>query len=120
LNSTAEEESPERRAVGEQLDVRLGLVLMLKGDALLNLGILGLHPGIQLVSVSVELGESLKTLLRTVVVNQPTGRLESVRQTFIKYRPFAPKQLIHTSGKTTISRPKQTAGIIWIPRGSCH
>lgn len=69
LNSTAEEKSSERRAVGEQLDVRLGLVLVLKGDALLNLGILSLHPGIQLVSMSVELSKSLETLIRAVVVN---------------------------------------------------
>lgn len=79
LNSTAEEESAERRPVREQLHVRLGLVLVLKGDALLDLGVLGLHPGIQLVSMSVELGEGLETLFWAVVVNQPTGRLEDIK-----------------------------------------
>lgn len=75
MNSTAEEESAERRPVREQLNVGLGLVLVLKGDTLLDLGVLGLYPGIQLVSISVEPGEGLEALVRAVVVNQPTGRL---------------------------------------------
>lgn len=80
LDSTAEEESSEGGPVREQLDVRLGLILVLIGDAFLDLGVLGLHPGIQLVSMSVELGEGLEALIRAVVINQPTGRLRSVRQ----------------------------------------
>jgi hypothetical protein len=33
--------------------------------------------------VSVELSKSLETLIRAIVVNQPTGRLESVRDSSI-------------------------------------
>jgi hypothetical protein len=119
LDSTAQEESSERRPVGEQLNIRLGLVLVLKGDTLLDLGILGLHPGVQLISMSMELGESLEALLRAVVVNQPTGRLRIVRQR-LRYTRCTSNRSIHTSGKTTISKPKATAGMIWIPKGSCH
>ena len=79
LNSTTKEESAERGPVLEQLNVRLGLVFMLIGDALLDLGVFGLDPGIKLVSVSVQLSKSLETLIRAVVVNQPTGRLRLVR-----------------------------------------
>lgn len=85
LNSTAEEESAERRPVLEQLGVGLGLILMFKGDALLDLGVFGLHPGIKLVSVSVQLSKSLETLIWAVVVNQPTGRLRVVREGYQAY-----------------------------------
>lgn len=78
LKSTAKEESAERGPVREQLDVRLRLVLVLKGDGFLDLGELGLHPWILLVSISVELGKGLETLIRAVVVNEPTGRLRRI------------------------------------------
>ena len=50
-------------------------MLMLKGDALLNLIIFSADSWIVLISVSVEFCESLETSLVTTMVNEPPGRL---------------------------------------------
>lgn len=75
LESTAEEQAAERRSALEQLDVRLGLILVLVRDTLLDLGVLGLNPGVMLVAMGMEFGQRAQTLLGSAVVDQPTRRL---------------------------------------------
>lgn len=49
---------------------------MFKRDALLDLGILCLHPRVVLVAICVELCQGAQTLFGPVVVDEPTGRLD--------------------------------------------
>lgn len=78
LNCHAQKQTAERRSILEQLDIGLGLVLMLIGDTLLDLSILSLHPGVILVAVGMESSQGTQALIRAVVVNEPTGRLDYV------------------------------------------
>jgi hypothetical protein len=45
---------------------------VLKGDALLNLGIFSLHPSIIFISVSVQLRQGLETFFGAIVIDEPT------------------------------------------------
>lgn len=78
LKSAGNEESAERRSVGEELDVRLGFVLMFEGNRFLNLIVLGSDPWIVDIAVGVEPGKSLETFVWAVVVNEPAMRIKLV------------------------------------------
>jgi hypothetical protein len=73
LEGTTEEETAERGARSEQLHVRLGLMLMLKGDGLPNLVVFRDNPRVVLVAMCMEFGEGLQSLFVTSMVNKPTG-----------------------------------------------
>ena len=75
LNGADEHQATQRRPVGEELLVRLGLVLVFVGDGILDLLELGAHPWIVLVTVGVQSRECGQTLLLVTVVDEPTRRL---------------------------------------------
>lgn len=58
--------------MGEQVEIGLGFVLVLEGNALLNLSILGLHPSVVFIAIGVQLGQCTQTLLGATIVNEPT------------------------------------------------
>lgn len=60
-------------------------MLVLVGDALLNLGKFSLHPSIGFISMGVQLGQSLEAFFGAVVVDEPTGRLNCVSCCILKY-----------------------------------
>ena len=83
MESAGNEESSGGGTVHKEFLVRLGLVLVLKSNRLLNCGILGLDKSIVDVAVRMELGESPQTLLAAVVIDEEapgpiklSGRLE--------------------------------------------
>ena len=76
LQCTAKEQPTERRAIVEQLDIRLRLVLMFERDALLNLRKFGLDPSVVFVPVRMQLGQGAQSLFTPVVVDEPTRRLD--------------------------------------------
>lgn len=75
LKGTAKEQTSERRPVLEQLGVRFSFVFMLEGDALLDLRVLGLNPGVIFISMSMKLCQGFQTLFGLIMIDQPTGRL---------------------------------------------
>ena len=52
---------------------------MFVGNALLDLGVLGLNPGIIFITVGMQLGQSLETLFSAAVVDEPTRGLSMIR-----------------------------------------
>lgn len=75
LDGASKEETAEAGLVGEELDIRLGLMLVLVRDGVLDLLELGLHPRIGGVAVGVELGKCSQTELGLAMVDEPARRL---------------------------------------------
>jgi hypothetical protein len=75
LQGAGDEQAAEARLVLEQLDVRLGLVLVLEGDGVLDRLELGLDPRVGGVAVGVQLGERLQAKVGLAVVDQPAWGL---------------------------------------------
>jgi hypothetical protein len=75
LESASKEETAEARLILEQLDIRLGRILLLVGKGFLDLLELGLDPDIVLIAMSMELCQILETLLTIALGDEPAGRL---------------------------------------------
>lgn len=57
---------------------------MFVGDALLDLGILGLHPGIVLIATCMEPCQGTQAFFWTVVIDEPTRRLGGLAEIAVK------------------------------------
>lgn len=71
LQRDAQQHSSEITLAPEQLPPRLGRVLMLERNLLLNLLELRAHPRVLLVAVCVEFGQGRQSFAGAVVVNEP-------------------------------------------------
>lgn len=72
LDRAGEEETPKARAVGEELNIGLCLMLMLKGQGVLDLIEFGADPRVVDVSVAMEFRQGAETLLDFTVVDEPS------------------------------------------------
>lgn len=90
---------------------------MLEGDALLDLRVLSLNPGILFIAMGMQLGQGSQAFFGLIVVDEPTGRLDHIL--LIGYQQCQGAGKL-TSGNTIIKQPSSTAGSICSPRGSCH
>jgi len=71
LQSTSDEKTSERGPVGEELHIRFGFVLVLVGDAVLDLVEFSTYPRIGFVSIRVKACECLETFVWTTMVYEP-------------------------------------------------
>lgn len=53
---------------------------MFVGNALLNLGVLSLNPGVIFITMGMQLGQSLETLFSAAMVDEPTRGLSMIRE----------------------------------------
>lgn len=72
LDSADQQQATERALVGEEFSVRLSGILVLVDDRVADLLVFRLHPGVRLVAVGVELGESTKASIWLAVVDEPS------------------------------------------------
>ena len=73
LDGAGEEEPTETGAIGEKLNVGLGLVLVLEGQGVLDLIEFSAYPRVVDVAIGVEFGEGAEAVVDAAVVDEPAA-----------------------------------------------
>jgi len=116
LQGTAQEKSPKRGGGSEELEIRLGFVVVLVGNRGLDLFVLCHDPGVLFVAMRVELGQDLEGFVRFVVVHKPSGTLwehedkKTEEDGWYNLQTEGHSPLCAVVGNMDVSRPRDPGG----------
>ena len=116
MQGTAQEKPSKRGGGSEQLEIRLGFVVVLEGDGSLDLFVLGHDPRVLFVAVSVELGQNFEGFVGFVVVHEPSGTLrehedkKTEEDCWYNLQTEGHPPLCAVVGNMDISRPRDPGG----------
>lgn len=116
LQRTSDEQTSERGSISEEFDIGFGLVLVLIGNALLDLVEFCPDPRVLLIAVCMETSQICESFLGSVMIDQPTR----INASAIVVKRIERQTYRGLSGNRNIRAASPTAGSIWSPSGNLH